>query len=126
MGFGLRSRGIEERSQTETASSVIEAVLNANAAPYAGGSGAVEYAAGLLSRPLSVSSVEGTDLLTHPVLAEIGRGCLVRGESLHALTINDGYFGYRQRVPGRSKRETILPAHGVIACTWQARPNSGL
>ena len=91
MGFGLRSRGVEARSQTETAANVIEAALNANAAAYFGGSGAIEYAAGLVSRPLSVGEVAGTDLLTPVVLAEIGRACMVRGESLHALTIEDGF-----------------------------------
>ena len=91
MWFGRRPV-VETRSTETSAESFIEQALNVNSSAYAGGSGAVEYAAGLVGRPLSVGAVDGTDLLTPIVLAEIGRACLIRGESLHALVVDAAGF----------------------------------
>ena len=91
MWFGRRPV-VETRSTETSAESFIEQALNVNSYAYSGGSGAVEYAAGLVGRPLSVGAVDGTELLTPVVLSEIGRACLIRGESLHALVVDAAGF----------------------------------
>lgn len=49
--------------------------------------GAVEHAAGLVGRSLAAASVDGTDLLTPPVLRDIGHALIRHGESIHLFAI---------------------------------------
>ena len=140
----------EKRSEASspTPDAVIAALLAHQAAALpTGATGALEAAAALYSRALSLAEVSPstptTRLLTPAVLAEMARGLIVAGESLHVVAAEEGGAWLQQagawEVLGRSPRpsrwryrvdvatpETTLTrtyaADDVAHCRYATRP----
>ena len=113
--------GVESRA--DATDTVIKAILErANGNQTTGKTGSEEYAAGMWARALSSARVtpetQITETLTPAVMAQIGRGLIHRGETLHEIRVDD--LGRVQLVQA-AHWEVTSAADG----SWCMLPNSG-
>ena len=138
--------GRTEKRQTYS-DAVVTAIVNqatGNALVTAAATAALETAAGTMARAFAAADVDGTDLVTRPILAAIGRGLVRRGDVVFVIRVDDSgrpslvqgsqhevrgsvdpdTWRYRVDISGpNGVRSVRAPAAGVVHLKYSVDPD---